>query len=198
MLQKWWSKGNNSKQHKVELWFFHSALYIISTNTNAKFQVNQTRDDKVMLQTNNWTLQTCLPGCMLAQPPTRMPWDIPVFARLIKRNGGYQHFLFFKQCFVKAFSFGCQMSSLLMIQDKLKTLLQTTFLASYLILLLHNFCFLYARRRRDLLCYHLWLAGGRASPILCPEHISKTMLPTVMKLHGWIDLIKAECSAQEP
>ena len=42
-------------------------------------------------------------------------------------------------------------------------------------------------------------AGGRAaSPILCPEHISKTMLATVMKLHGWIDLIKAECSAQEP
>ena len=35
-----------------------------------------------------------------------------------------------------------------------------------------------------------------ASPILCPEHISKTMLVTVMKLHGWIDLIKAECSAQ--
>ena len=43
------------------------------------------------------------------------------------------------------------------------------------------------------------VAGGRAaSPILCPEHISKTMLATVMKLHGWIDLIKAECSAQEP
>ena len=41
--------------------------------------------------------------------------------------------------------------------------------------------------------------GGRAaSPILCPEHISKTMLAMVMKLHGWIDLIKAECSAQEP
>ena len=37
-----------------------------------------------------------------------------------------------------------------------------------------------------------------ASPILCQEHISKTMLATVMKLHGWIDLIKAECSAQEP
>ena len=43
------------------------------------------------------------------------------------------------------------------------------------------------------------VAGGRAaSPILCPEHISKTMLATVMKLHGWIDLIKAEGSAQEP
>ena len=40
--------------------------------------------------------------------------------------------------------------------------------------------------------------GGLASPILCPEHISKTMLAMVMKLHGWIDLIKAECSAQEP
>ena len=35
------------------------------------------------------------------------------------------------------------------------------------------------------------VAGGRAAyPILCPEHISKTMLATVMKLHGWIDLIK--------
>ena len=43
------------------------------------------------------------------------------------------------------------------------------------------------------------VAGGQAaSPILCPEHISKTMLATVMKLHGWIDLIKVECSAQEP
>ena len=43
------------------------------------------------------------------------------------------------------------------------------------------------------------VAGGRAvSLILCPEHISKTMLATVMKLHGYIDLIKAECSAQEP
>ena len=27
--------------------------------------------------------------------------------------------------------------------------------------------------------------------------ISKTMLAMVMKFHGWIDLIKAECSAQE-
>ena len=41
--------------------------------------------------------------------------------------------------------------------------------------------------------------GGRAaSPIFCPEHISKTMLAMVMKFHWWIDLIKAECSAQEP
>ena len=37
-------------------------------------------------------------------------------------------------------------------------------------------------------------AGG--VPILCPEHISKTMLATVMKFRGWIDL-EAECSAQE-
>ena len=42
------------------------------------------------------------------------------------------------------------------------------------------------------------VAGRRRSPILCPVHISKTMLATVMKLHGCIDLIKAECSAQEP
>ena len=39
-------------------------------------------------------------------------------------------------------------------------------------------------------------AGGRR-PVLCPEHISKTTLPRVMKFHGWIDLIQGECSAQE-
>ena len=47
-----------------------------------------------------------------------------------------------------------------------------------------------------------WAGGpaGRqaASPILCPEHISKTVLATVMKFCGWIDLIKGECSAHEP
>ena len=31
----------------------------------------------------------------------------------------------------------------------------------------------------------------------CPEHISKTVLARVMKFHGWIDLIKGKCSAQE-
>ena len=43
------------------------------------------------------------------------------------------------------------------------------------------------------------VASGRAGgvPILCLEHISKTMLATVMKFHGWIDLIKVECSAHE-
>ena len=40
------------------------------------------------------------------------------------------------------------------------------------------------------------VAGGRR-PVLCPEHISKTTLPRVMKFHGWIDLIQGECSAQE-
>ena len=43
---------------------------------------------------------------------------------------------------------------------------------------------------------HPWRAGGRR-PLLCPEHISKTVLATVMKFYGWIDLIKGECSAQE-
>ena len=48
-------------------------------------------------------------------------------------------------------------------------------------------------------CDHPWQVGRpAASPILCPEHISNTMLGTVMKFHGWIDLIKAECIAQEP
>ena len=34
---------------------FHPALCIIATNTNAKFQVNQTGDDKVMLWTKNYS-----------------------------------------------------------------------------------------------------------------------------------------------
>ena len=44
------------------------------------------------------------------------------------------------------------------------------------------------------------MAGGRAGgrrPLLCLENISKTILATVMKFHGWIDLIKGECSVQE-
>ena len=44
-------------------------------------------------------------------------------------------------------------------------------------------CFLYAHQRHD---------------ILCLEYIFKTVLATVMKFHGWIDFIKAECSAHEP
>ena len=38
---------------------------------------------------------------------------------------------------------------------------------------------------------------GGWRPVLCPEHISKSTLPRVMKFHGWIDLIQGECSAQE-
>ena len=30
------------KQYEVELWFFHTALCIIATNINTRFQVNQT------------------------------------------------------------------------------------------------------------------------------------------------------------
>ena len=50
------------------------------------------------------------------------------------------------------------------------------------------------------LSYYVITRGGgqAASPILCPEHISETMLATVMKFNWWIDLIKAEWSAQEP
>ena len=45
---------------------------------------------------------------------------------------------------------------------------------------------------------HQWHRGGAGRvPILCPEHISKTMLAIIIKFHGYIDLIKAECSAQE-
>ena len=43
------------KQDEVELCFFHTALSIVATNTNAKFQVNHTGDDKVMLQTRNYS-----------------------------------------------------------------------------------------------------------------------------------------------
>ena len=43
------------RHYEVQLRFFHTAPCIIATNTNAKFQVNQTGDDKVMLQTKNYT-----------------------------------------------------------------------------------------------------------------------------------------------
>ena len=38
------------RQYEVKLWFFQTALYII-----AKFQVNQTGDNKVMLRTRNYS-----------------------------------------------------------------------------------------------------------------------------------------------
>ena len=41
--------------YEVQLWFFHTALCIIATNTNAKFQVNQTGDDNTLLQTKNYS-----------------------------------------------------------------------------------------------------------------------------------------------
>ena len=36
------------RHYELQLRFFHTALCITVTNTNAKFQVNQTGDDKVM------------------------------------------------------------------------------------------------------------------------------------------------------
>ena len=49
-------KGKKThRNHEVQLWFFHTSLCIIATNTNAKFQVNQTGDDKVMLRTKNYS-----------------------------------------------------------------------------------------------------------------------------------------------
>ena len=33
---------NKYIKYEVQLWFFHTALCIIASNTNAKFQVNQT------------------------------------------------------------------------------------------------------------------------------------------------------------
>ena len=43
------------RHYEVQLWFFHTALCIIATNTNAKFQVNRTGDNKVMLQTLDYS-----------------------------------------------------------------------------------------------------------------------------------------------
>ena len=42
-------------RYEVQLWFFHTALCITATNTNAKVQVNQTGDDKVTLRTKNYS-----------------------------------------------------------------------------------------------------------------------------------------------
>ena len=41
--------------YEVEQWFCHTAFCNIATNTNAKFQVNRTGDDKVMLRTKNYS-----------------------------------------------------------------------------------------------------------------------------------------------
>ena len=38
-----------------QLWFFQTALDVIATNTNAKFHVNQTGDDKFMLRAKNYS-----------------------------------------------------------------------------------------------------------------------------------------------
>ena len=43
------------RHYEVQLWFFHTALCIVARNTNAKFQVNQTGDDQVMLRTRNYS-----------------------------------------------------------------------------------------------------------------------------------------------
>ena len=43
------------RHYEVQSWFNHTALCIIATNTNAKFQVNQTGDDKVIIQTKNYS-----------------------------------------------------------------------------------------------------------------------------------------------
>ena len=48
-------KGKRVIDTEVQLWFFHTVLCIIATNTNAKFQVNQTGDDKAMLRTKNYS-----------------------------------------------------------------------------------------------------------------------------------------------
>ena len=43
------------RRYEAQLWFFHTALCNIATNTNAKFQVNLTGDDTVMLRTKKYS-----------------------------------------------------------------------------------------------------------------------------------------------
>ena len=43
------------RHYEVQLWFFHTAHCIVARNINAKFQINQTGDDKVMLRTKNYS-----------------------------------------------------------------------------------------------------------------------------------------------
>ena len=43
------------RHYEVQLWFFNTTLCTIATKTSAKFQVNQTGDDQVMLQTKNYS-----------------------------------------------------------------------------------------------------------------------------------------------
>ena len=43
------------RHYEVQLRVFHTALCAIETNTNAKFQVNQTGEDKVMPRTKNYS-----------------------------------------------------------------------------------------------------------------------------------------------
>ena len=53
--KKFCQREKNYRQDEVELWFFHTALGIIETNTNAKFQANQTGNDKFILRTKNYS-----------------------------------------------------------------------------------------------------------------------------------------------
>ena len=53
---------------------------------------------------------------------------------------------------------------------------------------------LYACRRQDVLWDHLWRVGGQRSHSLSGAYLKDY----ASYGHEWIDLIKAECSAQEP
>ena len=43
------------RHSEVQLWFFHTVLCIIATNTNANFQINQAGGDKVILRTKSYS-----------------------------------------------------------------------------------------------------------------------------------------------
>ena len=53
--RKFNQKEITHRHYEVQLWFFHTAICIIATKTNAKFQVNQTGYDKVILRTKNYS-----------------------------------------------------------------------------------------------------------------------------------------------
>ena len=50
------------RHYEVQLQFFHTALCIIETNTNAKFQGNQNGDDKVMPRNKNYSNELSTSG----------------------------------------------------------------------------------------------------------------------------------------
>ena len=60
----------------------HTALRVIATNTTAKFPVNQTTDDKVMLRKKNWMPHTRTPKHNPRPPIPPYTMDDPIMSRI--------------------------------------------------------------------------------------------------------------------